>query len=242
MARAVPPTRAGGDVDHVASAIEFVHIALGSSPVLVKQSLEPVADGRDATARWVWNGAFPHATFLCEHPEYVKNKTVVELGAGPGLPGVVAGKLGAKRVVLTDLPDELELPLGNLRVNGLNDDGGDVVEQRCSVEPCTWGVKSEIDKLGKFDIVLCSDVLYGHHENVAVALAQTAHALCAVDGRMLLSYFPREKLEFDQPFFNACDVLFEDPTPRNVDGVSEEIKHDLWLFEYRPKRGILGGV
>ena len=54
MARAMPPTRAGGEVDHVASAIEFVHIALGSSPVLVKQSLEPVADGRDATARCPW--------------------------------------------------------------------------------------------------------------------------------------------------------------------------------------------
>ena len=81
------PKRAGVQVDHTSPEIEFVHEALGDTSVTVRQSLGPLGDGRDATARWVWDGAAPMAEFLCEHPERVRGKTVVELGAGPGLPG-----------------------------------------------------------------------------------------------------------------------------------------------------------
>ena len=98
------PKRAGVQVDHTSPEIEFVHEALGDTSVTVRQSLGPLGDGRDATARWVWDGAAPMAEFLCEHPERVRGKTVVELGAGPGLPGIVAARLGAARVVLTDCP------------------------------------------------------------------------------------------------------------------------------------------
>ena len=80
-------------MDHTSPEIEFVHEALGDTSVTVRQSLGPLGDGRDATARWVWDGAAPMAEFLCEHPERVRGKTVVELGAGPGLPGIVAARL-----------------------------------------------------------------------------------------------------------------------------------------------------
>ena len=216
-------------MDHISPEIEFVHDALGDTPVTVKQSLEPLEDGRDATARLVWDGAAPMATFLCEHPELVRDKTVVELGAGPGLPGIVAARLGAKRVVLTDLPSELELPRLNAACNAV----GDV----CSAKPCTWGDENAIEKIGKkFDVVLCSDVLYGHRAEIASALANTAHALCCSNnGRVFLSYFPREKLEHDQPFFRRCDALFEDPKQRSVGGCAGD-DEDLWFFEYQPKK------
>tara|TARA_B110000459_G_scaffold186288_1_gene217671 strand:- start:526 stop:1218 length:693 start_codon:yes stop_codon:yes gene_type:complete len=226
-----PLTRAGGDVDHRAAAIEFVHPTLGATPVTVSQNAgEEVCEGRDATARWVWDGASPMAMFLCEHPECVAGKTVVELGCGPGLPGIVAGRLGAKCVVLTDLPSELELPEANFINNNLSG-------EQCSVAPCAWGDDEHCDALGTFNVVLCSDVLYGHHAEVASALARTAHKLCEPEsGTVLLSYFPREKLEADQPFFRACEVLFNDPTPRTVHGCPENVAHDLWFFEYTPKR------
>ena len=38
-------------------------------------------------------------------PSLVKDRTVLELGAGAGLPSIVAATLGARRVVLTDYPD-----------------------------------------------------------------------------------------------------------------------------------------
>ena len=126
--------RAFVGVDHDATAIEFAHAALGTDVVAVRQDLEKDRDHatRDATARFVWDGAAPMATWLCENATTrVRGKRVVELGAGPGLPGIVAAKLGAREVVLTDLASELELLRANAALNGLevrdddDDDDGD---------------------------------------------------------------------------------------------------------------------
>ncbi|KAI4139638.1 MAG: hypothetical protein LQ340_007980, partial [Diploschistes diacapsis] len=46
------------------------------------------------------------ARYLQEHTAtLVRGKDVLELGAGAGLPGIVCGIEGAKRVVITDYPD-----------------------------------------------------------------------------------------------------------------------------------------
>ena len=203
------PKRAGVQVDHTSPEIEFVHEALGDTSVTVRQSLGPLGDGRDATARWVWDGAAPMAEFLCEHPERVRGKTVVELGAGPGLPGIVAARLGAARVVLTDLPGELELLKENAAKNG--------VAATAAAAACAWGDARAVSALGRFDVVLCSDVLYGHLETTAIALAETAHALCEPRaGAVFLSYFPREKLEAER--HPAVRRSVSRPVPRDVGG------------------------
>lgn len=53
----------------------------------------------------LWNGAM----FLSRHVErnvgLVKDKNVLEFGAGGGLPSLVSGILGAAKVVVTDYPD-----------------------------------------------------------------------------------------------------------------------------------------
>ena len=223
-------------VDHLASRIVFEHPALGPTPVTVRQNVAPPGVGRDATARLVWDAAAPMATYLCDHPEVVRGKSVVELGAGPALPGVVAARLGAERVVLTDLPTELELPATNAEANG--------VAGVATAAACPWGDAAAAETLGTFDVVICSDVLYGHRADVARALAVTMRALCkdpggdggrGEGGAALLAYFPREKLAEDGAFFDTADELFEDPTPREVGGVASN-DEELWFFEYRPKR------
>lgn len=51
--------------------------------------------GHDATARWVWPGATATAQWLCERGgEWIKDKRVVELGAGTGLLGERPGRNG----------------------------------------------------------------------------------------------------------------------------------------------------
>ena len=97
--------RAFVGVDHDATAIEFAHAALGTDVVAVRQDLEKDRDHatRDATARFVWDGAAPMATWLCENATTrVRGKRVFELGAGPGLPGIVAASL-IWRFALTQL-------------------------------------------------------------------------------------------------------------------------------------------
>ena len=51
-----------------------------------------------------WNAAWSFATYLDTHPEVYEGKCVLELGAGGGLPGIVAAKNGAEKVTCSLLP------------------------------------------------------------------------------------------------------------------------------------------
>lgn len=56
----------------------------------------PMGDGLGAR---VWAIAHAFCRELAAHPETVKGQDVLEIGAGTGLVGIVAAKLGAARVV-----------------------------------------------------------------------------------------------------------------------------------------------
>ncbi|KAI3394410.1 hypothetical protein diail_2822 [Diaporthe ilicicola] len=57
-------------------------------------------------AHHLWNGSRVAAQYFEADPEgTVRGRTVLELGAGAGLPSLVAAALGARRVVMTDFPD-----------------------------------------------------------------------------------------------------------------------------------------
>jgi predicted nicotinamide N-methyase len=65
-----------------------------------------LALGRGVGAK-LWNAALMLANDLDEHPDWCRGKRVLELGAGVGLCGLLAAKLGAAEVCMTDFEDPL---------------------------------------------------------------------------------------------------------------------------------------
>ncbi|XP_029015828.1 histone-arginine methyltransferase METTL23-like isoform X2 [Betta splendens] len=103
---------------------------------------------------YVWPCAVVLAQYLWTQREKLRDKTVLELGAGVSLPGVVAAKCGAK-VILSDsakTPRCLENCRHSCEANGLHD---------VSVMDLTWGeISPDVIRLPKLDIILGSDVFY----------------------------------------------------------------------------------
>ncbi|CAK9321544.1 unnamed protein product [Citrullus colocynthis] len=91
--------------------------------------------GRVLTGSWLWNSAFVLAEWMatqCKLFDFdFRDKTVMELGAGAGLPGLMAALLGASHVVLTDVEPLLPGLLKNVNTNGLGD--------RVEVRELVWG-------------------------------------------------------------------------------------------------------
>lgn len=210
-------------VDRRAATVSFALPPPWRSPVTVHQNIGP--SYVDATARWVWDTAPVMCEFLIDHAKrLLAGRSVVEVGAGTGLPGLVSARLGPSSVVLTDLPSELELLEKNVEVNVAQGKEADV-----TVRACAWG---ELDEWqGEvFDTVLCSDVLYHQPRNILKALANTLEVLCSKrSGVVVFAYHFRENLIHDAQFFEFIDELFDERARFDFG--------DVWMFEWVPKRG-----
>jgi nicotinamide N-methyltransferase len=64
---------------------------------------------------YLWNTAKVLSTYLLRHTGLIQGNSVLELGAGAGLPSIIAALAGAQRVVVTDYPDASLVE--NLRYN-----------------------------------------------------------------------------------------------------------------------------
>eukprot|EP01063_Lacrimia_lanifica_P035888 TRINITY_DN6964_c0_g1_i1.p3 TRINITY_DN6964_c0_g1~~TRINITY_DN6964_c0_g1_i1.p3 ORF type:complete len:217 (+),score=84.63 TRINITY_DN6964_c0_g1_i1:2173-2823(+) len=211
---------------------QYISASYGDVEIKVKQGEDDLEHlvGHDATARWVWDAATPFAKWVCKYPERVKGKTAVEIGAGTGLVGIAAAKVGAKRVVLTDLPTELPLLRENVELNGM----GESME----VQVCSWGDDEHLAALGQPDVVLVSDCLYGRESDLpAELLFKTLQALCGPHTHIYMAYCHRENLMADLKFFEDAMEVFEvvdhDMPSNTVRGGVEP--HELWLIEYTRK-------
>lgn len=238
-------------MDRALPSVAFSHPALhGASPVTVRQNLDSPSAEEEGTARWVWPGATATARWLCDRDRgrWLENKHVLELGSGTGLLGLVAARLGAASVTLTDLPSELHLLRANVARNAAVGDSSPT-----RVAPLVWGdehgVLEMLERLERvdaspeshespragFDVVLCCDLVYRNGEDAQRALARTMRAALgepAAPGAAsaVVAYQFRENTLADAPFFDEIDGLFADPIRHDADD------DDLWLFEYEPRR------
>ena len=115
----------------------------------------------------LWNGGRWLANHLEANPVLVKGKTVIELGAGAGLPSLIASKLDARLVTCTDYPDK-EL-IDNLTHNFEVNCGEAVVAGKTLVAGYLWG--DDISELLKasngepYNVLFLCDLLFNHSEH-----------------------------------------------------------------------------
>lgn len=135
----------------------------------------------------------------------MRNKTVLELGAGCGLVGVACGILGATRVVMTDLQYALPLMRENVERNA-ND-------TQCPIEckECDWFSPASIDELfgnadGPPDVILVADCVW--LSSLIVPLLQTLKAYTTHSHTKVLITYQQRGREAHEEFMEGIHDLF----------------------------------
>lgn len=154
----------------------------------------------------LWNAGRWLAGHFDAHPEEVQGKAVVELGAGAGLPSVVACLQGARCTVVTDYPDP-EL-IQNLRHNLDTNIKDSQARSRINEAGFLWG--APVDDLlafngGKpFDLVILCDLLFNHSEHAK--LLRSCQALLAPTGTVwcVFTHYLPERAAKDRKFLEVA--------------------------------------
>ncbi|KAF9264327.1 hypothetical protein L218DRAFT_926100 [Marasmius fiardii PR-910] len=122
---------------------------------------------------YLWNSAICLSSYFEENAESLcQDRSVLELGAGGGLPSIIASLNGAQRVVITDYPDAALVE--NMQYNVDQNIGDDQVRQHITVKDYIWGtpVQPLLDTLPSstqgFDLIILSDLLFNHSQHDAL--------------------------------------------------------------------------
>ncbi|KAL3668694.1 hypothetical protein V7S43_005990 [Phytophthora oleae] len=147
----------------------------------------------------LWTGSHFLSRYLWSHPELVKGKRVLELGAGTGICSIVSSKLGAVKCLATDGDEEVVgLLAKNVQVNKA--DG--VVTARSLFwgdEPSAQTLLEEFSgALTDVDVVLAGDVLY-KSELLPLLFATVTRVLKADEAEraFVLCHIPRADVTHD---------------------------------------------
>ena len=141
----------------------------------------------------------------------VQNKTVLELGAGAGLPSLVCAINGARAVVVTDYPDPELVENLQLNIRG------------CAslLKPATlqaagylWGADTaelqtllpEVKQESGFDLLILADLLFNHSEHAKLLQSIRRTLKQTPDAQALVFFTPYRPwlLEKDLAFFQLA--------------------------------------
>jgi len=207
-----------GGLPGYVGAIDHQEVQLGSVTIL----LETWPQYRIGSSVWPSGWLLAHALLegVAELPQ-VKGRHVAELGAGPGIPGLVCGMLGAASVTVTDRIELVPLITKNIEVNGLT--------ANCRAQALDWPFACDSSlacinrgDAGPLDIVLAADVVYYEEQDplmdALVALLAPQHTVLVLAYRQRTSadreyleqrILPRlayQKLEHSNPQHGSCEI------------------------------------
>ena len=199
---------------------------------VVKISQEEIGD----VGVVVWDAALVLLKYLeksaNESKINLKDKTVVELGAGTGCVGLVACALGAN-VMLTDLPEVVPLIQTNI------DNNKNILSG--TVECFEWNWKAIDSCKHKFtnqiDMVLISDCIY-YKDSLTDLVFAILH-LCSDDTVIYLSYEERtsqDKQELVDEFFSLTKDAFHIVNIPHKEQHPEYQSQDIQLIKMTRKK------
>ena len=177
----------------------------------------------------LWQAGRLISNHLEKNPSLVRGRTVLELGAGAGLPSLVCAVLGAKKVVVSDYPDadlirnlwrNIEgVPAALLpdQKSGEEEGGGDgektvVAEGYCwgaDVSPLTSHLPpapaGDAEEL-RFDVLILADLLFNHSEHGKLVSTIEMTLSKKEDAKALVFFTPYRPwlYEKDMAFFETC--------------------------------------
>lgn len=141
----------------------------------------------------LWASAIGLSHYLADNQAFVKEKEVLEIGCGLGLPAIVAGKLGAGFMIATDyLPEALDFAKLNWQQNlPLENVEFTVLDWRNIPKNFAKNVSKTSERVGeeapqyKADILLAADVAY--EKRAFEPLLNAFHQLVKPDGKILIA-------------------------------------------------------
>lgn len=189
-----------------------VHTLLDGSPLTVR-----LVGHNPLWGHHLWNAGRVTSTYFEKNPELVKNKTVLELGAAAGVPSMLASKLGAKKVVVTDYPDNslIENLLWNIEhCETTPQENGDWEKKPLAnivAEGYLWGADPTPLRRHlpageeKFDVLILADLLFNHSEHIK--LISSVQQCLNKEGEALVFFTPYRPwlYENDMNFFKLAE-------------------------------------
>lgn len=167
-------------------------------------SHEDVQDERIPYWAELWPSAIGMGQYLAKHPELVKDKSVLEVGCGLGLAGMVAHGVGGKVILSDYLPAALELAEYNWNQN---------FEEEAQLLQLDW---REAKPEQAADVVLAADVAY--EERAFEPLLKAFPILVKKGGKLIISE-PNRAI--------ARKFL------KSLEGIGFEVEKELLHVDYR---------
>ena len=150
---------------------------LGAADAPLRLRVKDSFGGGSETGGCVWDAGLALSAYLLRGEEHRRLGAVLELGAGPGLPGLALASAGrARKVILTDHPD-FPAVLDNLRVNVAALPAA--AAARVHVEALDWCANAHANaaRHAALELILAADVVY--EPQLAEPLLRTLSALLA---------------------------------------------------------------